>query len=607
MRQQSAPNKSGLRSLLFNVLFLSLLIIQSFSASAEQRSELSFSTLQHSLILSRWVDMKSFSRPMSGTEPSEHFEGRLVFSSSLDLDKNIDSASELPDDSDRRGFVVLRDDSKSTESATLKIHELPPFDFEFVQDGEYLIPVKRGAIPSQHPYWEFILEPGRVWQESTDEGFSRASLPFSLQQRNANCTHNGMLTFLFKSSGEVSRVAFQVASETCLYLKFDLRGIIEASYSPYNVVGAASIRGNYQKEVDGRMPVKSIEQLENDYPGIDTRQFSNSKSDDSKHVSIYGFVVDGTNYVGGCDTRHGKYPYCEVLDVPSFSTAKSIIAGLALMRMEKWYPGTKKLLISDYVPECRSKVDGNHNGHWKNVTFENALDMVTGNYTSLKEMADEDSLAMGSGFFVPGSHAKKIDFSCHFHPRRSDPGATWVYHTSDTYVLGTALNNAFKEKRGSHVDLYTDLIWPLLEPLKLSPSVKTVRRTYDSIAQPFTGYGMTYHRDDIAKIGAYINQLQASDQLDKSLLEGALQRNRNDSGYAAAKSGLRYNNGFWAYNIQKTLGCKEEQWLPLMSGFGGISVVLMPNDTIYYHFSDDNKFSWRNAAKESHKLRPYCE
>ncbi len=34
-----------------------------------------------------------------------------------------------------------------------------------------------------------------------DGGYSRASLPFTLEERNANCMHNGVLTFLFKSDG----------------------------------------------------------------------------------------------------------------------------------------------------------------------------------------------------------------------------------------------------------------------------------------------------------------------------------------------------------------------------------------------------------------------
>jgi hypothetical protein len=52
-----------------------------------------------------------------------------------------------------------------------------------------------------------------------------------------------------------------------------------------------------------------------------------------------GFVIDGVHYSGGCPTRHGAYPFCENLDLPSYSLAKSMVAGIALMRLERLYPG----------------------------------------------------------------------------------------------------------------------------------------------------------------------------------------------------------------------------------------------------------------------------
>ena len=80
-----------------------------------------------------------------------------------------------------------------------------------------------------------------MWQEAADGDFSRAALPFSLVQRGENCTHNGVMSFLFKSDGSVSRVAFEIASETCLYFKFDLWGLVDARYVPGPVAGAEQL------------------------------------------------------------------------------------------------------------------------------------------------------------------------------------------------------------------------------------------------------------------------------------------------------------------------------------------------------------------------------
>ena len=43
-----------------------------------------------------------------------------------------------------------------------------------------------------------------------------------------------------------------------------------------------------------------------------------------------------------------------------------------------------------------------------------------------------------------------------------------------------------------------------------------------------------------------------------------------------------------------------------MSGFGGITVVLLPNGAIYYVFSDNAEFAWLSAAAELAKLGGFC-
>lgn len=68
---------------------------------------------------------------------------------------------------------------------------------------------------------------------------------------------------------------------------------------------------------------------------------------------------------------------------------------------------------------------------------------------------------------------------------------------------------------------------------------------------------------------------------------------------------LKYNNGFWAYQMTPQLypALKSPLWTVWMSGFGGITVLLMPNGTTYYHFSDFNEFpSIVPYVLESHKL-----
>ncbi len=40
------------------------------------------------------------------------------------------------------------------------------------------------------------------------------------------------------------------------------------------------------------------------------------------------------------------------------------------------------------------------------------------------------------------------------------------------------------------------------------------------------------------------------------------------------------------------------------SGYGGITVAMMPNGPIYYYFSDNEEFVWAYAMEEANKLQP---
>ena len=151
------------------------------------------------------VDLSAYAPTPAAQPATQRFEGRL----------------RLRGQPGTRTLLALDDFLRAGDVAQART--LPQdFDLAFVQDGDSLIPARRGPQPGNHPWWEFAVEPGRVWDEPGDGGYSRAAIPFALVQRNANCTHNGMLTFLFRSDGAVSHAAMQVSSETCHYLQLDM-------------------------------------------------------------------------------------------------------------------------------------------------------------------------------------------------------------------------------------------------------------------------------------------------------------------------------------------------------------------------------------------------
>ena len=553
-------------------------------SGAVSRSALSFNTLLNGSDPGSLLNYSHYALPANAAMPSNQFEGSL----------------ELFGEATGGAFDEQKDTFRYTGSGDTTRKHLPEFDFEFVQTGSHIFPVERGSIASSHPEWEYILTPGRVWNENGDSGYSRVALPFALQQKNANCIHNGVMTFLFKDDGSVSDVAYQIAGETCLYFQVDMWGQLNASYTPHSVNNAATLTAAYQAEVNGRMPVKPMSALAQDYPGTDPSKFALPSGKDADDMSLVGFVIDGTHYTGGCVSRQGDYPFCESMPVPSYSSAKSVFAGSALMRLQQKYPGTFNQIIGNYVPDCAS------DGNWDDVTFENALDMSTGNYNLSSYMRDEGATHTND-LFLSEDHAAKISYSCTEYSRKATPGTTWVYHTSDTYILGRAMNQYVKGIEGSSTDIFTDIVLDeVLAPLGISPTARFTRRTYDSVQQPFAGWGLMWLRDDVAKLGGLYSSGNQT-VLDQAELDSALQRNAGDRGNAPLTD-YRYKNGFWAHEISSNLsGCSGDLWLPFMSGYGGISVLLLPNDTLYYYFSDDDAYTWMDAAVESHSIRSLCQ
>lgn len=570
---------------------LPALILASLPANAQDRI-LTDEFLNGAEQLDQPLPTREYAVPENATSDTDDFAGFL----------------RLIDPGEAGAFDLLWDYFGRMRDHNLHIKHLPDFEFEFIQRNNDLIPLRRGVIRGNHPYWEYIIQPGRVWKEPGDGDWSRASIPFSLQERSANCTHNGMMSWVFDAHGDVSRVAYQIGSETCPYFKFNMWGVVRATFEPHIDPHADLYVRRFREQRAARLPAKPVEQLADEYPAVDLSKFGAVDGIKPDDMTVYGFVVDGIHYRGGCETRHGMYPFCDSLALPSYSTAKSVFASVALMRLERLYPGTAATRIGSVVAECSDK-------QWADVTIENALDMATGNYDQTEAEADENS-AMHEAFVFSDSHAEKIDFACHHFKRKVSPGTKWVYHTSDTYVAGAAMRAIFENQSAREtqkkVDLYESLlVEPIWDRLHLSLLLSDTKRTYDAAAQPFTGYGLTYEPDDIARLARWLlvddGTIDGEPMLDSRLFNAAMQRDPDDRGLQAVSPIVRYNNGFWALDVAGFIDCNHPVWVPFMEGVGGIDIVMFPNDTIYYYFSDGYVHRWRLAAAESNKIRGFCQ
>ena len=456
----------------------------------------------------------------------------------------------------------------------------PKFDVEFVQKGNELIPVDRRGMQTVHgnDAWSVAVGTGAVWDEAGDGAMSRAAFPFTLGERNTNCEHNGIATFLFDDSGKISKVHVQTVAETCVFYGFDLYGTLNATYNRYTVSNRTQVINDWNTEVANHIPTKPITQLPIDFPGVDLSHYRPKIKPADLHM--YGVIVNGINYVDGCVTRYGAHPYCSEMTTSVYSFTKSIFNSFAVMRAEKLWPGFKDESIASRVPECVSS------GNWDDVSIENALDMATGNYTQPRFQGDEGGGAMLNKFFLQEARAQRADFACNGLPRKAIPGTRMVSHTSDYELISYALTDIAIDMLGDGADGFTDIMVPIYDAIGLSHTIRGIRRTTEGDA--WGGYGISAKANDIARISEWLGngEAQASGLLDNGILSNIL--SGDPQGLFAGLANFNYDNGFWRYHAGRTTSmraCGADTQVPVMSGFSGHTAVIMPN-VIFYQMTD---------------------
>jgi hypothetical protein len=567
-----------MRTRILNICLVTILIA---SCQIIRTSPLDHDALMDGFAASTPVDHQYLTIPENAVLPEYSFEGRL----------------ELHGEAAGGSAKILQ----GGEGLPMEAQHLPEFDFEFVQSSNYLIPVRRGLIITDHPIWNIILEPGRVWQQKEDRELSRASFPFTLTVKGGNSSFNGVMTFLF-DDWRVSKVWYQVTQETAISLRMDMWGLLDASYHPEHVEGAEQIRLNFEQELANRFPTKPIEQLSKDYPGVDIEAFNRHVT--PEHMTTYGVIVDGVNYRGNCPTRYGEYPYCEWIRMASFSTAKTAFVSLAMMRLgQKYDPQIGELLVKDYVPEAADS-----QGDWNEVTFNDILDMATGNFTSSNYMVDEEGRIFNE-FFASDRYEDMIRIAFDW-PNGTVPGRQWVYRSSDTFIAVQALQNYLQTKEGLDTDLFDFVVREVYEPLGIGPGFFTTLRTSENNwqGQPLGATGLWWIPDDIAKLTNFLNvdrgEVNGEHLLPLDILSAALQADPDDRG--VDRPGGKYNNTFWADRFTSPDGYECTFYVPYMAGYSGNIIALLPNGVTYYYFSDNREFNFRDAIHETYQIAPIC-
>jgi len=449
----------------------------------------------------------------------------------------------------------------------------PAFSLPVVRYGDHLLPLERGIVYSGgkgRSFWNIIASPGRVWQEASDGGWSRASFPFVLTDNYVGQALNGLATFLFTSSG-ISSVAVQITQETSPkvdYTRADFSAAVPAQFEPREFEHAGLAIAEYDREIAARPPIKPWAEMP---MAAFTRSFFSADLP-AESVSMAALFLNGVLHVQPAETRAGLYPYPLEMRHGVYSVTKTLVMGLSMFYFAGRYgESIFDERITDYVPELSG-----HEG-WRGVTFANALGMATGTQGNDRDI----------NFIRARSAGDKLAVVLGMPDAPSAPGEFFNYSSSNTFTLSCALNRYVKTKEGPNADYWLLVRENVLRPLG-SEHLAVVRTLEPggTLGTPVGGWGSYPTVVEAAQVGLLLSNEGAYEGrrlLNGNKVKEALER-MSRRGLPTGQPGTRYLHSIWTSDVSLSTGLVTA---PYMSGFGGNLVVMLPGRIVALLFADE--------------------
>ncbi len=492
----------------------------------------------------------------------------------------------------------------------------PAFAVDFVTVGDRLVPRARDILrTARHGgRWNIILEPGRIWSETGDNGWSRASFPFLLTSLTSGDGHNGLATFLFNDT-EVSRLRFQVVKEASAYVHLDLWGQAVLGYEAKRIDNRETLIEAFRQELSNRVEIRPWADLEARFGAEVVAPFDGTAI--RPQISHSAVIVDGEVYATACRTRYGPYPYCREMRHSVFSVSKTLAGFLTLLHLAELYgEEVFDLKLVDYLD-----IAADHDG-WKDVTFDHAISMVTGigtiEPTRVDHYVEADRAPEDRRFWKAASAEEKLAAASAFRNYPWGPGDLFRYISSNTYILGAAMDAFLKTKQGPDARLWRMMNEDVFRPIGIRglPAQHSIEE-FGRPGLPIMYSGVYASLDDIAKIERLIRnqgrhegrQLLHAEGL-REVMEQGYQMGY-PTGWRNEQGEVTYFRSFWYTPQQSRAGCMAP--IPGMSGSGGNYVLLMPNGVTAVRFAGGNDnddssgtFDSSHMRKVADDIRPLC-
>lgn len=477
----------------------------------------------------------------------------------------------------------------------------PALSLSFVTHEGQLIPLQKSRIStrdSSQSYWDVIVGTGRVWYESGDSFWSRASFPLTLTDRWVGQARNCVATFVY-SADSMSAVCLQCSQETADIDDQQLGNIsamIPAQYAARSLPHRAEAIAHHQRAFAERLPLKPLQAI--DVDGA-VAAYLERPQVSAAPTSMGALWLDGTLYLHPPQTRHGVYPYPLEMRHGLYSVTKSMAGALALMYLEERYNGgVFEAKITDYVPALAQ-----HPG-WQGVTFGQTLDMATG------VDGGEDAARLFGTLIVAETAEEAIqNIATLADDPHTPPGTRFHYATTNLFVLSYAMQRYVAQREGVGVR-YWDLVrQEVLTPIGAPQfEVLHTQETDPAQALPILGFGALPTIDEAAKIALLFANGGAHEgrQLLRAQRVQAAFGQVAGAGYDTHQDvrGDWYGHSFWAKTM-RVRGCEVRA--TYMLGFGENYVVFLPSGAIVFRFYDEHDLNIDGLLRAVEALAPSCQ
>jgi CubicO group peptidase (beta-lactamase class C family) len=509
-------------------------------------------------------------------------------------------------------FLVDQDPEGAVPLYDLDATLFPGLEVQFITNRKGdLIPVQRGIIRKPvkdrtESFWELIVGPGKVWKDNKNKekrwkGWNKAAFPFSLVQSQEGEALIGLAFFYYKGRN-VSNLYYQVTNDTAggfIFWDVDFNmtawGEVEMEYTPRTVRNKKSLQRAFRKEMANRLPMRPLDEL-----GEAVSDVGGDVNHDN--ALTMALVVDDVIYHSPIHTPFGEYPYPHSMRVGVWSASKSLIPGIAALRLAEKY-GTDFLdtFVVDYFQEGDEfeYINDEAAARWKAVTIGHALHMTTGMGPT------------GSGPNWDGSHMNTYMWSYSYdladqiwfyfnqepNPDVGGPGEKLVYIDQDMWIATLAMERFLQQREGPDATILNMLIEEVYKPIGVDHfACGTGYTETGEVGFPFSAWGVLPTIDYLAKAGKLIANKGKGKDGAQILHNGLIESFFTNPAYQLA---------FWKTTFTNDAGV--DFFVPTMSGAGGNNIYSMPNGIVgiglgynSYNFSwsQDQRLTFIDAANE---------